>query len=31
MPTVQENEAQQGQKPAIVQETKSTDGLPSQA
>lgn len=31
MPTVQENEAQQGQKPTIVQETKATDGLPSQA
>jgi myosin heavy subunit len=31
MPTVQENEAQQGQKPTIVQETKATDGLQSQA
>jgi hypothetical protein len=31
MPTFQENEAQQGQKPAIVQETKATDGLPFQA
>jgi hypothetical protein len=31
MPTVQENEAQQGQKPTIVQETKATDGLRSQA
>jgi hypothetical protein len=31
MPTFQENEAQQGQKPTIVQETKATDGLPSQA
>jgi hypothetical protein len=31
MPTFQENEAQQGQKPTIVQETKATDGLRSQA
>jgi hypothetical protein len=31
MPTFQENEAQQGQKLAIVQETKATDGIPSQA
>jgi hypothetical protein len=31
IPTVQENEAQQGQKPAIVQEMKATDGLWSQA
>lgn len=31
MPTVQENEAQQGQKPTIVQETKATDGIRSQA
>jgi hypothetical protein len=31
MPTFQENEAQQGQKPTIVQETKATDGHQSQA
>jgi hypothetical protein len=31
MPTFQENEAQQGQTPTIVQEIKATDGLPSQA
>jgi hypothetical protein len=31
MPTVQENETQQGQKTTIVQETKATDGLLSQA
>jgi hypothetical protein len=31
MPKFQENEAQKGHKPTIVQETKATDGLPSQA
>jgi hypothetical protein len=31
MPTFQENEAEQVQKPAIVQETKATDELQSQA
>jgi hypothetical protein len=31
MPTFQKNEAQQGQKPTIVQETKETDGHLSQS